>query len=202
MQRTLNQSVTGMSSGLPQQFENLAFPLMDSLYGTALGMTRDRLDAEDLVQVTYMKAYRFFHRFETGTNFRAWIFRILTNSFITQYNNKKSEPVRVDFETAMMTVPQEDTSELENEEEFGLSGNYDDLFDDPVTAALDRLPMEYRLAVLLADVNELKYKEIAAALDCPIGTVMSRISRGRKILSRVLRSYAAQNGLTQDSNNK
>jgi len=194
MQKPLNQSVTDMSSGLPQQFGNLAFPLMDSLYGTALRMTRDQLDAEDLTQTTYLKAYRFFHRFESGTNFNAWIFRILTNNFINEYRIKKKTPIRVNFETTCATHPKENTGEFDRDRGFGFTENCEELFDDTITAALDRLPEEYRIVVLLSDVNDLKYKEIAEVLGCPIGTVMSRLSRGRKMLARALKKYAVTNG--------
>jgi len=194
MQKSLNQSVADVSSSMPQQFENLAFPLMDSLYGTALRMTMDQLDAEDLTQTTYLKAYRFFHRFESGTNFNAWMFRILTNNFNTEYRSKKRLPERVDFETTCATFPKEDTSEFDRNRGFGFTENYEELFDDTITAALDRLPEEYRIVVILCDVCSLKYKEIAAALDCPQGTVMSRLSRGRKMLAHSLKKYAATNG--------
>ncbi len=194
MQKSLNQSVADVSSGLPQQFENLAFPLMDSLYGTALKMTRDQLDAEDLTQTTYLKAYRFFHRFEPGTNFNAWMFRILMNNFNTEYRIKKRMPERVDFETTCATFPKEEASEFDGNRGIGFTENYEELFDDTITAALDRLPEEYRVIIILCDVCSLKYKEIAEALDCPQGTVMSRLSRGRKMLARSLKKYAATNG--------
>ena len=181
MQKSLNQSVADVSSSMPQQFENLAFPLMDSLYGTALRMTMDQLDAEDLTQTTYLKAYRFFHRFESGTNFNAWMFRVLTNNFNTEYRSKKRMPERVDFETTCATFPKEDTSEFDRNRRFGFTENYEELFDDTIV-------------VILCDVCSLKYKEIAAALDCPQGTVMSRLSRGRKMLARSLKKYAATNG--------
>lgn len=197
MQRTLNQSVTGMSSGLPQQFENLAFPLMDSLYGTALRMTRDRLDAEDLVQVTYMKAYRFFHSFETGSNFRSWMFRILTNNFINEYRIKKKSPTKVNFETMGAIFGYEESSEIDKNKALDMNTDYHELFDDSITAAFDKLPEQYRIVILLSDVNGLKYKEIAEMLDCPIGTVMSRINRGRKMLARDLKKYAATKGFAK-----
>ena len=102
-------------------------------------MTRDQLDAEDLVQDTYLKAYRFFHRFQPGTNFSAWIFRILTNNFINEYRNKKKEPTRVNFETTCLSLPQEDVSDFDKNQEFRLATNYEEIFDDTITAALDRL---------------------------------------------------------------
>ena len=194
MQKFLNQSVTDMSSSMPQQFGNLAFPLMDRLYGTALRMTRDQLDAEDLTQTTYLKAYRFFHRFESGTNFNAWMFRILMNNFNTEYRIKKRMPERADFDTTCATLPQETQSELAGNPGFEFTENYEELFDDTIAAALDRLPEEYRIVLILCDVCSLRYKEIAEVLSCPIGTVMSRLSRGRKMLARALKKYAVTNG--------
>ena len=198
MQNSSNGMVPD-SSKRSQQFEALTFPLMDKIYSTALRMTRDQLDAEDLTQTTYLKAYRFFHRFESGTNFNAWMFRILTNNFINEYRIKKKMPTRVNFETTCATHPKEDTGEFDRNRGFGLTKNYEELFDDTITAALDRLPEEYRIVVLLSDVNDLKYKEIAEVLGCPIGTVMSRLNRGRKILARSLKKYAATNGFAKHS---
>jgi len=196
----LNSSKELVADGLrlPQQFEALAFPLMDRLFSTALRMTRDQHDAEDLVQDTYLKAYRFFHRFQLGTNFRAWMFRILTNHFITEYHTKKRMPPKANFETICTTVPLKENSEFNSDGEFELKVNYEDLFDDTIIAALNGLPEKYRIVVLLSDVNDLKYKEIAKMLDCPIGTVMSRLSRGRKMLTRSLRNYAVTNGFTNN----
>ena len=179
-----------------KDFEALVFPFMDQLYTTALTMTRDTHNAEDLVQTTYLKAYRFFHQFKPETNFRAWIFRILTNNFINEYRQKKRLPAKVDFETTCAILPEEDNSETTfiPKEEF--NQNYEEYFDDTVTAALDNLPEKYRIVVLLSDVNELKYKEIAEVVDCPIGTVMSRLSRGRKYLAQSLKKYGALKGKT------
>ena len=171
-----------------KDFEALVFPLMDRLYTTALTMTRDTFDAEDLVQDAYLKAYRFFHRFEPGTNFRAWIFHILTNTFINLYQSKKREPFRVNFETTCATFSQADTRDSDKNQNSGFIEKYEELFDDTITAALHGLPEKYRIVVLLSDVNNLKYKEIATALECPIGTVMSRLSRGRKMLARSLKN--------------
>ena len=179
-----------------QQFEPLTLPLMNRLYSAALRMTRDQLDAEDLVQNTYLKAYRFFHRFEPGTNFQAWMFRILTNNFNTEYRIKKRMPERVDFDKICTTFLQEERKEFTSERGFEFTENYEEVFDDRVAIALDRLPLEYRIAVILCDVCSLRYKEIAEALNCPLGTVMSRLSRGRKMLARFLKTYAVTNGIT------
>ena len=179
-----------------QEFESLALPSMDRLYSTALRMTRNQLDAEDLVQNTYLKAYRFFHRFEPGTNFQAWMFRILTNNFNTEYRIKKRMPERVDFDQICAMLPQENKSELAGNPGFEFIENYEELFDDTIAAALDKLPDQYRIVVILCDVCSLRYKEIAEALDCPPGTVMSRLNRGRKILARSLKKYSVANGFT------
>lgn len=177
-----------------KDFEAVVFPLMDRLYTTALSMTKDPLDAEDLVQETYLRAYRFFHSFKRGTNFGAWMYRILTNNYINVYRGKKREPLQVDFETTCVTFANEYTSEIDKNKVADLNANYDEVFDDSITAALDKLPEQYRMAVMLCDVNELNYKEIAEVVGCPIGTVMSRLSRGRKMLAKFLKPYAEANG--------
>ncbi len=177
-----------------KNFEALAIPFKNQIYGAALRMTKHPLDAEDLVQDTYLKAYRFFHRFEPGTNIHGWMSRILTNHFITNYNHKKREPDRVNFEKTCTTLSVEKTWEDFENQTLDSMENYDDLFDDKITAALDRLPEYYRIVVLLCDVSEFKYKEIAEALNIPIGTVMSRLYRGRKMLARFLSSYAVKIG--------
>lgn len=177
-----------------KEFEALALPLMDNIYSTALRMTKNPLDAEDLIQNTYLKAWQYFHRFELGTNFKAWTLKILTNTFINGYNNKKSRPSRSDFEITCATFPYEETNEIEVNSEPNLDESYENFFDDSITAALDTLPEHYCIVVLMSDVNELKYKEIAEILNCPIGTVMSRLSRGRHMLAKHLQGYAQANG--------
>ena len=178
-----------------EEFEKLTFPLMNHLYSTALRMTKgDQFDAEDLVQTTHMKAYNYFHKFEKGTTYSAWLFRILTNNFINEYRSKQREPERVDFETTCSMFIANDVSKPGKEPTWGLTEEYDDLFDDEVTDALDNLPFEYRIVLLLCDVNDLKYKEIAEVIRCPIGTVMSRLNRGRKMLAEALKDYATAHG--------
>jgi RNA polymerase sigma-70 factor (ECF subfamily) len=199
MQNISKEFASEDSQQLQQGFETLTFPLMDSLYATALAMTKDTIEAEDLLQNTYLRAYRYFYKFERGTNLRAWMDRILTNNFINEYNIKKRQQTRVDFETVCATLKEEAPSEFDSHGESGFTENYDEIFDDTITAALAGLPEKYRLAVLLCDVNDLTYKEIAKALDCPLGTVMSRLSRGRKKLARSLRKYAGEYGFTKDS---
>lgn len=194
MQNFSKESVALNSQKLRHEFEALAFPWIDRLYNTALRLTRDQLDAEDLVQDTYVSAWRFFHRFKPGTNFRSWIFCILFNNFINEYRKKQRQPCKSDFEKTCASFAIEDTSEMAHYKEADLNANYDELFDDSISAALDKLPEHYRIVVLLADVNDLKYKEIAKILNCPIGTVMSRLSRGRHMLVKFLNRYAFENG--------
>ena len=189
---------TGERAEKVREFEALTFPLMQRLYNTALRMANGaQFDAEDLVQTTYMKAYLYFHRYKTGTNYSAWMFRILINNFINEYRNKKREPTPVDFETTCATFPENDRSELDKERILGLTEKYEDLFDDTITDALNNLPFEYRTVVLLRDINDLKYKEIAEVIGCPLGTVMSRLSRGRKMLADSLIDYANTNGFNR-----
>lgn len=180
-----------------QEFAEHAMQYAPQLYSAALRMTRNRADAEDLVQETYLRGFRSFHTFTEGTNLRAWLFRILTNAYINSYRAKQRRPDETDlaevedlylyrrlgsFETA--------AASLSAEEQFL------DLFtDDEVKAALEGLPENFRLPVLLADVDGFAYKEIAEMLDIPIGTVMSRLHRGRKAMQRALYEYAEERGI-------
>jgi RNA polymerase sigma-70 factor (ECF subfamily) len=184
----------GMDQPRLKRFEALALPLMDKLYNTAVRMTRDGRDAEDLVQDTYLKAWRYFDRFEAGTNFHAWIFRIMVNNFINVYRKNQSQLKRADFEWTSLKVPISDTAPTHPIDSDAPHLDHYEMFDDCISMALDKLPSQFRLVVLLSDVNELKYKEIAEVLDCPIGTVMSRLNRGRQMLMKSLQSYAEANG--------
>ena len=170
-------------------------PLMDSLYGMAMRLTRDEQRAEDLVQEAALKAYRAFHRFEPGTNFRAWIFRIMTNTFITDYHRRKREASSaVDLESRshyQRFVGLGSTRPARDPESEVL----DRMMSDDITAALEQLPEEFRQVVLLCDVEGFAYKEIAEILGCPIGTVMSRLYRGRRMLQNLLYTHAVEQGL-------
>ncbi|MCA9735156.1 MAG: sigma-70 family RNA polymerase sigma factor [Deferribacteres bacterium] len=177
-------------------FEKRAFPLMDQLYRTALYLTQDDIEAEDLTQLTYLRAWKYYDQFDAETNFRAWIFRILRNNFINEYRRNKRRPLRDDFEKVAPYLPAAEESALENEELKG--SDYENIFDDTITDALKKIPEHYRSVVLLSDVSNLPYKEIAEVLDCPIGTVMSRLHRGRTMLARFLKSYAQTNGYLAD----
>ncbi|MFQ5823723.1 MAG: sigma-70 family RNA polymerase sigma factor [bacterium] len=177
-----------------KEFQELSFELMDSLYNTAFRMTRNELDAEDLVQDVYVRAFRFFHKFNKGTNFKAWIFKILTNTYINQYRKKTRAPLQVDFDKIEYNY-------IESEKEYQpqiienfYDLNTDDIFDDEIKTALGQLPDEFRIVVILADVEGFSYKEIAQIVGCPIGTVMSRLSRGRRQLQTYLKEYAIRGG--------
>jgi RNA polymerase sigma-70 factor (ECF subfamily) len=178
-------------------FAEQAMPLMGSLYSGALRMTRNPADAEDLVQETYLKAYRAFAGFQEGTNLKAWLYRILTNTFINTYRAKKRRPDESDLDEVEDLYLYRRLGGLEAAA-VGRSAE-DELFDHvtdvEVKEALESLPEQFRVAVLLADVEGFSYKEIAEILDIPIGTVMSRLHRGRKGLQKRLYEYAVERGL-------
>lgn len=171
-----------------ERFEQVALAHIDSLYRSALYMSKNESDAQDLVQDTYLKAYRFFDKFKQGTNCRAWLFKILRNTFINAVNRDRTPQKIIEL------------SEIKDHEMESLSDAspedlvFGELFDDDIVAVMDRLPDEFRTAVMLADVEGLSYKEIADVMNCPMGTVMSRIHRSRKLLKGRLRDYAAQHG--------
>jgi RNA polymerase sigma-70 factor (ECF subfamily) len=180
-------------------FAELAMPFAPQLYSAALRMTRNAADAEDLVQETYFKAYRSFNTFDEGTNLRAWLFRILTNTYINSYRSRQRRPDERQLDDVedlylyrRIGVVEEAMAARSAEDELM------DLFtDDQVKAALDSLPDQFRMAVYLADVEGFSYKEIADILDIPIGTVMSRLHRGRKAMQKELYRYAMEHGLVE-----
>ena len=178
-------------------FTEQAMELMPSLYSAALRMTRNPSDAEDLVQETYLKAYRGFGSFEQGTNLKAWLYRILTNTFINRYRAAKRRPDETELDDVEDFYLYRRLGGLE-EARAGRSAEDElmDLFSEAeVKAAVDALPEQFRMAVLLADVEGFSYKEIASILDIPIGTVMSRLHRGRKNLQKALYEFATSSRL-------
>lgn len=192
-----SQAAPPDDSALRERFEREVLPLLPNLYSAALRMTRNPADAEDLVQETYLRAYRGFSGFEEGTNLRAWMYRILTNTFINSYRKKQREPV---------TVQEDDLDEWYLFDKLGESGVEPSaeaevirsMPDEDVQKALEALPEGFRLAVLLADVEGFSYKEIAEILGIPIGTVMSRLHRGRRALEKALWERVRERGLVSD----
>ena len=176
------------------EFDILFRQNINGLFSLALRMSRNQLDAEDLVQETALKAFRYFDRFDRGTNFRAWIYRILTNNFINNYRKNKRTPAQVDVDDVSFKLGNSGAGFWDRLNDRNNGYKYEDIFDDEINHAIDRLPEEYRIAVLLSDVEGLSYKEIAEVIDCPIGTVMSRLHRGRKMLQKSLLKYAKANG--------
>ena len=181
----------------PSSFAAQAMAYAPNLYSAALRMTRNPADAEDLVQETYLRAYRGFKGFEEGTNLRAWLYRILTNTFINTYRAKQRRPDESNLEDVEDLFLYRRLGALE--QAVATRSAEDELMDwftdDEVKEALEALPEGFRMAVLLADVEGFSYKEIAEILDIPIGTVMSRLHRGRKAMQRSLYEFALQRGL-------
>ena len=181
----------------PATFADQAMPYMSALYAAALRMTRNPSDAEDLVQETYLKAYRAFGTFQQGTNLKAWLYRILTNTFINQYRAKKRRPDQVDLDDVedFFIFRRLGGLEASAANRTAETEVLEALPDAEVKDALEAIPEQFRMAVILADIEGFSYKEIAEILDIPIGTVMSRIHRGRRQLQKLLWDYAEEHNL-------
>ena len=182
-----------------KEFEDIAMEHVDSLYSMAIRLVFNKEEAEDLVQETYLKAYRFFDTFQKGTNIKAWLFKILRNTFINKYRKAVNLPSEIFYEdvesvNSNLSYKQEsDSGELTDtlESKYNELGN---LMEDDVKRAIDSLPIEYKEAILLSDVEELSYSDIAEITNVPIGTVKSRLNRGRKLLQKSLWEYAKDRG--------
>jgi RNA polymerase sigma-70 factor (ECF subfamily) len=190
----------GGQTAASEDFETAALEQMNALYRTALRMTRNPEDAEDLVQDTYAKAFRSAGSFQPGTNLKAWLFKILTNSYINTYRRKAREPKRVD----VADIEDDDFFLYNQLLDSGGGGTQEPSAEDRVMAtfvdhevkeALDKVPEAFRVPVLLADIEDFSYKEIAEMLGIPIGTVMSRLYRGRRLLEKGLAEYAVRTGV-------
>ena len=179
-------------SQLYKEFEREALPHMDALFNFALRMTGDSDDANDLVQDTFLKAFRFFDKFEKGPNCKAWLFRIMKNTFINTYRKKTKEPDKVDYEDVenfYESVKPSSTDSAHLEKEI-----YDNLLDDEISSAIASLPDDFKTVIILSDIEGFTYDEIADFVDVPVGTVRSRLHRARKMLFAKLYKYADEKG--------
>lgn len=183
------------TSDLDARFERDALPLLDQLYGSALRMTRNPADAEDLVQETYVKAYQAFNSFSEGTNLKAWLYRIMTNTYINSYRKKKRQPTQQSSEDVtdhqLLATSSHESVGLESAEVEALKN----LPNQRIAQAMNDLSEDYRMVVYYADVEGLAYKEIAEIMGTPLGTVMSRLHRGRKQLREALKDVAQEHGI-------
>jgi RNA polymerase sigma-70 factor (ECF subfamily) len=178
-----------------EEFETEALQHLDALYASALRFTRNPRDAEDLVQDVFLRACRFLDRFEPGTNLKAWLFRILTNTFINKYRRTTRERSLVDGPGREQVTEQLHSPESADRAENPERTLLDRLVSEEVLSAIDSVPIDFRMVVILADIHDFSYKEIADILDVPVGTVMSRLYRGRRHLQRSLAGYAAASGI-------
>ncbi|MEQ9503577.1 MAG: sigma-70 family RNA polymerase sigma factor [Deltaproteobacteria bacterium] len=177
------------------EFERLSLEHMDALYGAALRLTRSPKDAEDLVQDTFLKAFRFFDSFEKGTNIKAWLFKIQTNTFINKYRRKVKEREVAEAPPEDIVLDRFVSSDQVRALQDPEGDFFGRLLSDEVIEALDQVPVDFRMVVILADIQGFSYKEIAEIVGCPVGTVMSRLFRGRRILQKQLYGYAIREGI-------
>lgn len=184
-----------------EDFTHDAMQHAPQLFSTAMRMTRNRSDAEDLVQETFIKAWRSFATYQQGTNLRAWLFRIMTNTYINKYNAQQRKPTETELDDVeelflykrLGAVDQSQLSQSAEDQMLSL------FTDDEVKKALEELPDQFRIPVLMSDVEGFSYKEIAEILEIPLGTVMSRLHRGRKLMQKMLYEYAKERGLINEA---
>ena len=184
----MDSNVSHTDSGKNAKFVKDFMPLLKSLYNFAYRLTLDEDDANDLVQDTYMKAFRFYDTFEQGTNSKAWLFRILKNSFINEYRRKAKQPGKVDYQTVEAYYNSDDVDELITPDLRVES--VQDMIGDEISRALNSIDADFRLAIILCDIEGFTYEEMAKILDIPIGTVRSRLHRARQMLKEKLANYA------------
>jgi RNA polymerase sigma-70 factor (ECF subfamily) len=182
------------TEGSRREFEALALPHLDGLYAAALRLTKNPRDAEDLVQDAVLRAFRFFDKFERGTNIKAWLYKILTNAFINRYRRttKERNIVEDERDSVQDRLVSRDAADVAENPERAF---FERLLSDDVLRAIDAVPIDFRLTVILADLQDFSYKEIADILDVPVGTVMSRLFRGRRLLQKQLAEYATASGV-------
>lgn len=192
-----SQDITPSNPGtspVSWDFETAALPFLDALYNMGYRLTRNADDAQDLVQETYLKAYRYYDKFEKGTNLKAWLFKILKNTFINGYRKRQARPAESafdDYEESFESALRDDVVQgVKNPEQELLAS----VLDGDVQQALDELPTDYRMVIHLVDLEGFSYKEAASILEVPVGTVMSRLYRGRRLLEKTLLHYAQRHG--------
>ena len=178
-------------------FDKEFMPHIDSMYNFAFRLTNDEDDANDLVQDTYLKAFRFINSFERGTNAKAWLFRILKNSFINDYRKKSKEPSKVDYQDVETTYNSTEDAEMDATTDLRTE-TVQDMIGDEVANALNSLPVDFRTVIILCDIEGFTYEEMAKILDIPIGTVRSRLHRARNLLKEKLKTYANSMGYQTD----
>ena len=180
-----------------KQFEEEALVHLDLLYNSAVQMTRNVADAQDLVQETFVKAYRFFDKFTRGTNCKAWLFKIMKNNYINTFRKRSKQPTRVDFEDVAGLLQAAPEPAIPTGSERDIKEVFEELIEDDIKEALDELPFDFKMAVVLSDIEGFSYQEIADIMECPIGTVRSRLSRARKFLHSKLYEFAKQRGIVK-----
>jgi RNA polymerase sigma-70 factor (ECF subfamily) len=180
-----------------QEFEQTAILHMPALNNYALRLTKNPENAKDLLQDTYLKAYRFWNNFEKGSNVKAWLYQIMKNSFINDYRKKDKEPKKVEYDENRFSYKIIHDGLFDPA--YFKRKHYDDIFEDEIAHSIESLPNTFKTVILLSDVEELTYSEIARVVECPVGTVRSRLHRGRRVLKQRLSNYAVVNGYIKKS---